>query len=110
MGTRELGARGSGATGSEEGMLNWTPKTLWLYPVFAAAAGFLGGFLGIGGGIIMGPLLLELGMVPEANQATTAMFVFLSSTLAAFQFLIIGGIMPQYVMWFTTWVTVSTFV
>jgi len=93
-----------------EGLLTWTPTTMWLYPMFAVVAGFLGGFLGIGGGIIMGPLLLELGMTAEANQATTAMFVFLSSSLATIQFVVLGKTMPQFVIWFTTWVTLATFV
>jgi len=113
LGFTFLGARfilGRDNSVTEEGLLEWTPKTMWLYPIYAAVAGFLGGFLGIGGGIIMGPLLLELGMVPEANQATTAMFVFLSSTLATMQFVLAGAAMPQYVAWFTAWVTVSTFV
>merc|ERR1719145_520149 len=95
---------------SDDGLLNWTPTTMWLYPLLAVVAGFLGGFLGIGGGIIMGPLLLELGMGAEANQATTAMFVFLSSSLATIQFVALGKAMPEYAAWFTTWVVVSTVV
>merc|ERR1719353_1562023 len=98
------------SAGSEEGMLKWTPRTLWLYPLMSTVAGFLGGFLGIGGGIILGPLLLELGMHPEANQATTAMFVLLSSSLATIQFAMLGKGMPQYVVWFTTWVILATIV
>jgi uncharacterized membrane protein YfcA len=97
------------ATDATEGLLTWTPTTMWLYPLLSVVAGFLGGFLGIGGGIIMGPLLLELGMTAEANQATTAMFVFLSSSLATIQFVVLGKTMPQFVAWFTTWVVVSTF-
>jgi len=93
-----------------EGVLSWTPTTLWLYPLLSVIAGFLGGFLGIGGGIIMGPLLLELGMSAEANQATTAMFVFLSSSLATIQFIVLGKTMPQFIFWFTTWVVLATFV
>merc|ERR1719356_2417611 len=95
---------------SDDGLLNWTPTTMWQYPLMAVVAGFLGGFLGIGGGIIMGPLLLELGMGAEANQATTAMFLFLSSSLATIQFVVLGKIMPHFVYWFTTWVVVSTFI
>jgi len=97
-------------TESSEGLLTWTPTTMWLYPLASVVAGFLGGFLGIGGGIIMGPLLLELGMTAEANQATTAMFVFLSSSLATIQFIVLDKTMPQFVAWFTTWVVVSTFI
>merc|ERR1719428_1180671 len=83
-------------SGKAEGLLDWTPTTMWQYPLFAVVAGFLGGFLGIGGGIIMGPLLLELGMGAEANQATTAMFVFLSSSLATIQFVVLGKALPDY--------------
>merc|ERR1719399_658752 len=93
-----------------EGLLEWTPTTMWLYPCFSVVAGFLGGFLGIGGGIIMGPLLLELGMTAEGNQATTAMFVFLSSSLATIQFVFLGKIMPHFVAWFTFWVVLFTFI
>jgi len=93
-----------------EGLLEWTPTTLWLYPLLSTIAGFLGGFLGIGGGIIMGPLLLELGMHAEASQATTAMFVFLSSSLASIQFVVLGKAMPQYALWFTVWVVLATVV
>lgn len=109
----KLGARTiAQGTKSEESddCVTWTAKTLWLYPLFSLAAGFLGGFLGIGGGIIMSPLLLELGLVPEAGQATSAVFVFLSSSLATIQYVVLGKTMPQYVMWFTSWVVVSTFV
>merc|ERR1719478_8007 len=95
---------------SAEGLLTWTPTTMWMYPLFSVVAGFLGGFLGIGGGIIMGPLLLELGMTAEANQATTAMFVFLSSSLATIQFIVLGKTMPQFVFWFATWVVLATFI
>jgi len=101
--------RSRATTESSEGLLTWTPTTMWLYPLLSVVAGFLGGFLGIGGGIIMGPLLLELGMTAESNQATTAMFVFLSSSLATIQFVVLGKIMPHFVIWFTTWVVVATF-
>jgi uncharacterized membrane protein YfcA len=102
--------RSRAADGATEGLLTWTETTMWLYPCLAVVAGFLGGFLGIGGGIIMGPLLLELGMTAEANQATTAMFVFLSSSLATVQFVVLGKTMPQFVAWFTTWVVLATFI
>lgn len=90
--------------------MTWSPTALRLYPLFATVAGMLGGFLGIGGGIIMGPLLLELGLVPQASQATTAVFVLLSSSLATIQFMILGKEMPIYSLWFTSWVLVATLI
>jgi len=109
-GSRVITRRMESAEEASEGVLEWTPTTLWLYPLLSTAAGFLGGFLGIGGGIIMGPLLLELGMAAEASQATTAMFVFLSSSLASIQFVVLGKAMPQYALWFTVWVIAATVV
>eukprot|EP00927_Polykrikos_kofoidii_P030931 TRINITY_DN26603_c0_g1_i1.p1 TRINITY_DN26603_c0_g1~~TRINITY_DN26603_c0_g1_i1.p1 ORF type:complete len:580 (+),score=66.29 TRINITY_DN26603_c0_g1_i1:105-1844(+) len=91
-------------------MLVWSPRALWFYPLLATTAGFLGGFLGIGGGVVLGPLLLELGMRPENSQATSATFVFLSSSLASLQFILMGKAMPGYAVWFTSWVIVATIV
>jgi len=110
-GEEGFSSNGASVVGSAEGGgLAWTPRTLRIYPLLSTAAGFLGGFLGIGGGIIMGPLLLELGLMPEASQATTAMFVFLSSSLATIQFMVLGKAMPEYALWFTTWVVLATVV
>jgi uncharacterized membrane protein YfcA len=88
----------------------WTIRKMKRYPLHALGVGILGGFLGVGGGIIMGPLLLELGLPAEAAQATTAMFVFLSASLATMQFLAVGSILPGYVLWFTCLVGISTLV
>ena len=42
------------------------------YPSYAVFAGILGGLVGIGGGMILGPLLLELGLHSRAVSATSA--------------------------------------
>jgi uncharacterized membrane protein YfcA len=80
------------------------------YSALAFLAGFLGGFLGIGGGLVMGPVLLELGLLPEVCQATTALFVLLSSSLGTAQFILLGKEMPYFVLWYTFWVAISTIV
>jgi uncharacterized membrane protein YfcA len=78
------------------------------FGALAFLAGFLGGFLGIGGGLVMGPVLLELGLLPEVGQATTALFVLLSSSLGTAQFVLLGKEMPYFVLWYAFWVAVST--
>lgn len=45
----------------------------------AAAAGFLGGMLGLGGGFIIGPLLMWIGYDTKRAAATTAYIVTFSS-------------------------------
>lgn len=37
------------------------------YCFFGVMAGVVGGLLGLGGGFIMGPLFLELGVPPQVN-------------------------------------------
>lgn len=44
-----------------------------------AVAGFVGGLLGLGGGFIVAPLLMELGYEPKRAAATTAFIVTVSS-------------------------------
>lgn len=44
--------------------MDWTSKIFILYPLFGFIGGILAGLLGIGGGLIIGPMLLELGIHP----------------------------------------------
>ena len=44
------------------------------------------GLFGIGGGMIMGPLLLEFGLHPMVSAATSGLMVLFSSSIAAFSF------------------------
>ncbi|CAD7924833.1 unnamed protein product [Amoebophrya sp. A25] len=97
--------------GLERASLAWREgRNLVLFPTYAWVAGFVGGFLGIGGGMIISPVLLDLGLNPEVCQATTAMFVFLSSVLAVIQFFLLDLEMPAYLLWYGAWVTVATYV
>ena len=66
------------------------------FPMVAFATGFLGAMLGLGGGILLSPVLIEVGMHSEAVQATVASFVFLSSSLATIQYFMMGQIVWHY--------------
>jgi len=41
---------------------------LFVYCQFGIIAGLVGGLLGVGGGFIMGPLFLELGIPPQVRS------------------------------------------
>ncbi|KAE8728656.1 hypothetical protein F3Y22_tig00004111pilonHSYRG00040 [Hibiscus syriacus] len=60
------------------------------FPLMALMAGGLGGVFGIGGGMIISPLLLQVGVAPEVTAATCSFMVFFSSTMSAFQYLLLG--------------------
>ncbi|PON88178.1 Transmembrane protein TauE-like [Trema orientale] len=61
-----------------------------LFPLMALLAGMLGGVFGIGGGMLISPLLIQVGVAPEVTAATCSFMVFFSSSMSAFQYLLLG--------------------
>ncbi|CAB1098647.1 unnamed protein product [Ectocarpus sp. CCAP 1310/34] len=45
-----------------EGDVEWNPKNTLRYPAVCFFAGFFAGLFGVGGGIVKGPLMLEMGV------------------------------------------------
>lgn len=45
----------------------FTVLQLTIYCIFGVLAGIVGGLLGLGGGFVMGPLFLELGVPPQVS-------------------------------------------
>ena len=66
--------------------VQWTPSTSVLYPLACAVAGLCAGLFGIGGGIIKGPLMLEMGMLPQVASATSAFMILFTSAAATIQY------------------------
>lgn len=73
-------------------------KSMSLLPLFALIAGLLGGMLGFGGGTIINPLYLEMGMHPQVTAATCSFVVFFSSSLSVVQFWLLGRIPEDYAL------------
>ncbi|KAH7569068.1 hypothetical protein JRO89_XS06G0097300 [Xanthoceras sorbifolium] len=61
-----------------------------IFPLMALLAGILGGLFGIGGGMLISPLLLHIGIAPEVTAATCSFMVFFSSTMSAMQYILLG--------------------
>src|SRR4029450_12657299 len=53
--------------------MHMLPGALWM--CFGVAVGLLSGFLGVGGGVVLTPLLLSLGYSPKVATATALAFV-----------------------------------
>lgn len=70
--------------------LTWTRATTLLVPALCFTAGVAAGLLGIGGGMLIGPLLLELGVDPLAVAATGAFVVLVADTSVAAQYAVLG--------------------
>ncbi|GMF09702.1 unnamed protein product [Phytophthora lilii] len=69
-----------------EGDIRWTKKTVVYFPLGCAVAGIVAGMFGVGGGIITGPIMIELGIVPEVASSTTALMILYSSAAATAKF------------------------
>ncbi|GIL90547.1 hypothetical protein Vretimale_17505 [Volvox reticuliferus] len=63
-------------------------------------AGLAGGLLGLGGGMVMGPLLLHLGLHPQVTAATSGAMVLFSSSAALAQFALMGRLNTAYAVVF----------
>lgn len=93
-----------------QGEIDWNSRNTRVYPLFAMIAGLLGGLLGIGGGMILGPLLLEIGMKSKAVATTSAAAVFLTASSAVVQFVVLDALLYDYAIWFFGFGLIATFV
>lgn len=74
------------------GDIHWTGKTSVFFPLGCMVAGVVAGLFGVGGAIIAGPLMLELGVVPEVASSTSALLVLYSSAAATAKFALFNQI------------------
>lgn len=70
--------------------IKWTLSIILTYPLYAFCGGVMAGLLGIGGGLILGPLLLELGLHPVISTATSNFLVLFTSSSTSLQFILLG--------------------
>jgi len=94
----------------DSGDIEWNFAKAIIYPLFAMLAGGLGGLLGIGGGMIISPLLLELGVVPRVTSATSAIAVAVTSSSGTLQKLLLGLIHWDYLIYYMTVGALGSFV
>eukprot|EP01018_Ginkgo_biloba_P011361 Gb_25479 [translate_table: standard] len=70
----------------------------FLFPFVALFAGILGGMLGIGGGMLINPFLLQMGTPPQVTAATCAFMVFFSSSMSVAQFSLLASAPLDYAL------------
>uniref|UniRef100_A0A803MZS1 Sulfite exporter TauE/SafE family protein n=1 Tax=Chenopodium quinoa TaxID=63459 RepID=A0A803MZS1_CHEQI len=69
-----------------EASIEFTPITLSFCALCGLLGGTVGGLLGSGGGFILGPLLLEIGVIPQVASATATFVMLFSSSLSVVEF------------------------
>jgi uncharacterized membrane protein YfcA len=83
-----------------EGDLMWTRRNARIYPLYTITAGFAAGALGIAAGTILGPILLEMGLLPLVGTASSGFMVIFTSSSTSFQFLVMGQLQLDYACFF----------
>ncbi|KAG8375544.1 hypothetical protein BUALT_Bualt10G0110800 [Buddleja alternifolia] len=96
-GWRKIASKGEAGT-------NLKVHQLLTYGFFGILAGLVGGLLGLGGGFIMGPLFLELGVPPQVSSATATFAMMFSSSMSVVEYYLLK---PLY---FVAVATVAAFV
>ena len=76
--------------------INWTNQTIIKLCFIGFLAGFIAGVIGIGGGVVLGPILLDLGLHPIVGTVTTNMLVLITSSSTTFQFILFKMLNIEY--------------
>jgi uncharacterized membrane protein YfcA len=76
------GKRVPSSTGTKQSSLK--PGWILMYCLFGIIAGLVAGLLGVGGGFILGPLFLELGIPPQVPSTIYKMPYFQKKLFAFF--------------------------
>jgi uncharacterized membrane protein YfcA len=74
----------------------WKGPILFKFPLYAFFAGLIAGLVGIGGGLIIGPLLIELGVNPIISTVTSNFLVLFTSSSTSIQFTLMGMMNLNY--------------
>ncbi|XP_027354998.1 sulfite exporter TauE/SafE family protein 3-like isoform X2 [Abrus precatorius] len=88
----------------------FTVLQLFIYCVFGVLAGVVGGLLGLGGGFVMGPLFLELGVPPQVSSATATFAMTFSSSMSVIEYYLLKRFPVPYAVYFTLVATIAALV
>ena len=74
----------------------WTSGKCIQMGITGLTSGFIAGTIGIGGGVVLGPLLLGLGIYPVVSTVTTNFLVLLTSSSTSLQFILYNMMNYEY--------------
>ncbi|XP_075075043.1 sulfite exporter TauE/SafE family protein 3 isoform X4 [Nicotiana tabacum] len=95
---------------SRDAVIIWKVHQLILCCCCGILAGIVGGLLGLGGGFILGPLLLEQGIPPQVSSATATFVMTFSSSMSVIQYYLLRRFPIPYALYFVAVTTIAAFV
>ncbi|XP_041027183.1 sulfite exporter TauE/SafE family protein 4-like [Juglans microcarpa x Juglans regia] len=85
-----------------EASIEWTVTHIAFCSLCGILGGTVGGLLGSGGGFILGPLLLEIGVIPQVASATATFVMTFSSSLSVVEFYLLKRFPIPYALYLTS--------
>ncbi|CAJ1968782.1 unnamed protein product [Sphenostylis stenocarpa] len=82
--------------------IEWTAMNLAFCALCGIVGGIVGGLLGSGGGFVLGPLLLEIGVIPQVASATATFVMMFSSSLSVVEFYLLKRFPIPYALYLTS--------
>jgi len=93
-----------------QGDIRWTPENTLVTSLLSLGAGILASLLGIGGGMVLSPVMLDLGVLPSVTAATASYMILFTSIASCVQFAVLDRILWDYGGVFTVLGFFSAFV
>lgn len=76
--------------------VKWDSRATIVYPAVCSCAGLCAGMFGIGGGIVKGPLMLQMNVLPAVTSATSATMILFTSSMASVSYILFGQLNVHY--------------
>merc|ERR1719324_1143474 len=79
--------------------MKWTDDSLKKFPSIALLAGVSAGLLGIGGGMVIGPLFIQLDMQPKVGSSSCAFMILWTAVSGVVQYAFAGKLGWQFILY-----------
>lgn len=91
-------------------VMDWQVHRLLMFSACGVVAGIVGGLLGIGGGFVMGPLFLEMGIPPQVTSGTATFGMLFSSSMSVVEYYLLDRFPVPYALYFIAVAIIAAFV
>lgn len=83
-----------------KGDILWTTRNTLMLPPIAVCSGIMSGMLGIGGGMILGPMFIALEIEPQVSTAVTGFMLLFTGFAGTVEYLTVGKLPWRFFLWF----------
>jgi len=86
------------APGAKQRNVNWSLKNMIMLSIGSFIGGILAGLVGIGGGMVSSPILLEIGVHPQVVMTTSSFLILFTSSSTTIQYFFFGKLAWRYAL------------